>query len=80
VNHLATITPVEWGAQKLIKGCQEKQMGYLEILAWHLVEVGEFRPLGLPYGKVRKKRKTFLFTFLTLFLVAGKAQQFGRGY
>jgi hypothetical protein len=54
-------------------------MGYLEILAWHLVEVGEFRPLGLPYGKVRKKEKKKIHISYT-FLCAGKAQRFGRGY
>lgn len=41
---------IEWGEAKLIKGVQSKNLGYLEILCWHLVEVGELKPLGLPYG------------------------------
>ncbi len=35
---------------KLILGLQSKQLGFVECLAWHLFEVGELLPLGLPTG------------------------------
>ena len=50
VNMLSEETTIEWGAAKLIKGVQDKNMGFIEVLAWHLVEVGEFKPAGLPIG------------------------------
>ncbi len=31
-------------------GLQSKQLGFLECLAWHLFEIGELLPLGLPTG------------------------------
>lgn len=51
IRHLGTKTRIEWGEDKLIKGVQSKQLGYLEILCWHLVEVGELKPLGLPIAE-----------------------------
>lgn len=40
---------VDW--HQLIKGVQAKQMGFLEILCWHLVEVAELKKMNLPIGQ-----------------------------
>jgi hypothetical protein len=34
----------------MISGLQAKHLGFVEHLAWHLFEVGELLPLGLPTG------------------------------
>ncbi len=56
---------------QLIKGVQSKQLGYLEILCWHLVEVGLLLPLGLPcahdsLGQLAKAIEARLSKFIQL--------------
>ncbi len=41
IAHLATKTEIEWGARKLTLQVQAKQLGFVELLLWHLFEVGE---------------------------------------
>jgi len=43
IAHLATKTELEWGARKLTLQVQAKQLGFVELLLWHLFEVGEVR-------------------------------------